>query len=76
MTKIIAVGDFHGQLSAKLFNTIKREKPDIILTPGDFCGNERLGKLYFKWEYKNKEKTPNYIKKEIKYLQKNHYQMD
>jgi Icc-related predicted phosphoesterase len=69
MTKIIAVGDFHGKLSTKLYNAIKKEKPDIILTPGDFCGNERLGKLFFKYEYNTDEKTPRKIKKEIKALQ-------
>ena len=70
MTKIIAVGDFHGKLSTKLFNKIKKEKPDLILTPGDFCGNERLGKLFFKWEYGNEEKTPRNVRKEMKSLQK------
>ena len=49
MTKILAVGDFHGQISKKLFNRIKKEKPDVILTPGDFCGNQEFVKLEFKY---------------------------
>lgn len=69
MTKIIAVGDFHGQLSTKLFNTIKKENPDIILTPGDFCGNEKYAKLEFQYAYEN-EKIPKEIEKEMKILEK------
>ena len=70
MKKILVVGDFHGKLSTKLFNMIKKENPDIILTPGDFCGNEKLGKLFFKWEYDTEEETPRKIKKEMKILEK------
>ena len=71
MKKILAVGDFHGQLSTKLFNKIKKENPDIILTPGDFCGNERLGKLEFKYAYSKDEKEiPKIVKKEMKTLSK------
>jgi Icc-related predicted phosphoesterase len=69
MTKILAVGDFHGQISKKLFNRIKKEKPDIILTPGDFCGNEELAKLQFKYAY-GEEEIPKSVQKEMEVLHK------
>ncbi|VVB80689.1 Metallophosphoesterase, calcineurin superfamily [uncultured archaeon] len=66
MVKILAVGDFHGKLSEKLFNKIAKIKPDYILSPGDFCGNEKLGKLFFKYVYgKSEDEVPYKIKKEV-----------
>tara|TARA_Y100000310_G_scaffold338650_1_gene428921 strand:+ start:9354 stop:10250 length:897 start_codon:yes stop_codon:yes gene_type:complete len=71
MKKILVVGDFHGKLSMKLSNMIKKENPDIILTPGDFCGNERLAKLEFEHAYGVEEKKiSKKIKKEMKLLEK------
>jgi Icc-related predicted phosphoesterase len=70
MTKILAVGDFHGKLPTKLFNAIKKENPDFILTPGDFCGNERLGKLEFKHYGALEKEIPRKVRKEMSVLHK------
>ncbi len=72
MTKIFAISDFHGQLSDKIILKIKKENPEIILSSGDFCGNKRLGKLFFKYAYgKSEEEIPENIKKEMEKLQEN-----
>ncbi len=72
--KILAIGDFHGKFSAEDFNKLKKLDFDLILSVGDFCGNERLGKLFFKYWYgKSKEeieKIPKRVKKEVKNLEK------
>jgi Icc-related predicted phosphoesterase len=48
-----------------------KEDFDFVLSPGDYCGNERLAKLYFKYAYgKKEEEIPEKIKKEIKKLDK------
>ena len=54
--KIIAIGDFHGKFPEKLIKKIKKENIDLILSTGDFCGNNELQKLFFKYAYgTNKE---------------------
>lgn len=70
MVKFLVVGDFHGKLSKKLENKIKKENPDIILSPGDFCGNERLAKLFFKYYYSNETPAPNWVDNEMEKLDK------
>jgi len=71
MTKIFALGDFHGKISDSIINKIKKEKPDFILSPGDFCGNKELGKLFFKYLYgKDEESISNKIKKKSEQLEK------
>ena len=37
--KIIAIGDFHCQFPEKLKKIILKEKPDLILSTGDYAGN-------------------------------------
>lgn len=72
--KILAIGDFHGKFSDKDFNKLKKLDFDLILSVGDFCGNEKLGKLFFKYWYgKSKEeikKIPKRVKEEVKILEK------
>jgi Icc-related predicted phosphoesterase len=69
--KILAIGDFHGKFSGKLFKKIKKEDFDIILSPGDYCGNEKLAKLFFKHVYgTDKENIPKKIKKRLEKLDK------
>ena len=71
MVKFLVVGDFHGKFSQKLFNKIKKENPDILLSPGDFCGNKRWGKLFFKYSYgKEDSEIPKKIEKEMEQLEK------
>jgi Icc-related predicted phosphoesterase len=71
MVKFLVVGDFHGKFPKNLKNEIKQENPDIILSPGDFCGNERWGKLFFKYAYhKEESEIPSKIKKELESLKK------
>jgi len=36
--KILAVGDFHGKFPSSLIKKIKKEKPDLILSTGDYAG--------------------------------------
>jgi len=70
MTKFFILGDFHGKLSNSIFNKIKKEKPDFILSPGDFCGNKRLGKIIFKYIYhKSYDEVSSKIKKEYEHLE-------
>ncbi len=48
--RILAIGDFHGKFSAKLENRIKREKPDLIISVGDYFPFSQR-KLFFKHSY-------------------------
>ncbi|MDP2925022.1 MAG: metallophosphoesterase [Nanoarchaeota archaeon] len=64
--KILAIGDFHGELSDRLLNRVKKENFDIIISPGDFCGNSLLAKLIFRY-YKSIENLVDKIGKK-KYL--------
>lgn len=72
--KILLIGDFHGKFSTKIFNQIKKEKPELILCTGDFCGNERYSELFFKYIYGAEElDIPNIAEgtlKEIERLEK------
>jgi Icc-related predicted phosphoesterase len=53
MTKILAIGDFHGKLPVKLKNIVKKEKIDFILCTGDFGGSKELLQIIFKYFTKN-----------------------
>ena len=69
--KILAVGDFHGRIPSFLKPIIKKEKPDIIISTGDFhTFLER--KIWFKhcygtntplWDVIGREKYKKYQKK-------------
>jgi len=73
--KILAIGDFHGKITPKLWKRVKQEKYDLILTPGDFCGNDKLGKLFFKYAYGTDKSLSYYIgKKRVKQLERESYQ--
>lgn len=60
--KILVVGDFHGKFSNAQFNKLKKENPDAIFSVGDFCGNPKWTKIFFKYFYakskKEKEEVP------------------
>ena len=69
--KILAIGDFHGKFPEKLKKRLKKEEFDLILSPGDYCGNRELAKLYFKYVYsKDESNIPREIMKKIKKLDK------
>ena len=50
--KILAIGDFHGKFPVKLKERIEKEKVDLIISQGDFCGNAELSRLFFKHVYR------------------------
>ena len=50
--RVLAIGDFHGKAPTFLPRVIKKENPDLIVSPGDFCAfYERA--LFFKYSYEN-----------------------
>jgi Icc-related predicted phosphoesterase len=53
--KVLIIGDFHGELSKKLESKIKKEKPDLIFSPGDLCGSEVMGEFFFEKIYDKNE---------------------
>jgi Icc-related predicted phosphoesterase len=69
--KILVVGDLHGRLSSKLFSKIKKLKPDMILSPGDYCGNSELSKLFFEKVYgKDEEEIDSSVLRKVEFLEK------
>lgn len=83
--KILAIGDFHGKIPIFLSRVIKKEKPDLIVSTGDFCAFYEK-KLFMKYSYKKdvpleafigRKRKENYAKRDIaagkkviKYLKK------
>jgi len=72
--KILAIGDFHGKFPQKLRKRIKKEKPDLIVSIGDYFPFSQR-KLFFKhsygqptelWEVIGKKKVKELIKKDLK----------
>jgi Icc-related predicted phosphoesterase len=49
--KILAIGDFHGKFPEKLRKRIKKEKPDLIISVGDYFPWS-MKKEFFKYCYK------------------------
>lgn len=70
--KILAVGDFHGKVPRFLTKVVKKEKPDVILSPGDFCSFLEK-KIWFRYCYGKDIALWEIIGKRRfnKYLQKN-----
>ena len=54
MVKILAIGDFHGKFPVKLRKKIEKEKPDLIVSVGDYMPFS-LRKEFFEYSY-GKEK--------------------
>jgi len=74
MVKILVIGDFHGKFTDKLLKRIKKEKFDLIISPGDFCGSKELGKLFFKYSYGSDKELWEFIgKKKFKELEKQNF---
>lgn len=49
--KILAIGDFHGKIPAKLKARIRKLDYDLVLCPGDIADTNRIRNLIFKnWE--------------------------
>ena len=60
--KILAIGDLHGKIPHFVEKAIWKEKPDLIVSVGDFCAfYER--KLFFKHSYLSKEPLEKFIGK-------------
>lgn len=69
--KILLIGDFHGKFAKKTFNQIKKENVDLVLSVGDYCGNEKYSKLFFEYLYGiDDPEVPERIAKEIELLEK------
>ena len=69
--RILVIGDFHGEVPAKLKRKIRKINFDFILSPGDFAGGN-FGKELLKYEimlYKkygaNLNNLPKSLKKEV-----------
>ena len=54
--KILVIGDFHGKFTNKQLSQLKKENPDMILSVGDFCGNNKWSELFFKYFYAKSRK--------------------
>lgn len=63
---ILIIGDFHGKFPLKLKKKIKKEKFDIILSMGDFCGSEKLSEIIFKYYYGKNKKELKKLPKKVK----------
>ncbi|MCX6748659.1 MAG: metallophosphoesterase family protein, partial [Candidatus Pacearchaeota archaeon] len=73
--KILAIGDFHGRFPEKLFSKIRKEKFDLIISTGDFCGNKELGKLFFRYVYGTDKRLEEFIgKKKTNQLDKKNFE--
>ncbi len=59
--KLLIIGDFHGRLSSNLASKIKKISPDIILSPGDFCGSKKLSQFFFDKIYGKKEEETSLV---------------
>ncbi|MBU3913490.1 MAG: metallophosphoesterase [Nanoarchaeota archaeon] len=46
--KILAIGDFHGKFPEKLRKIVRKEKPELILSTGDFANVDKIRKIIFK----------------------------
>tara|TARA_Y100000034_G_C6582440_1_gene252709 strand:+ start:218 stop:532 length:315 start_codon:yes stop_codon:yes gene_type:complete len=69
--KIAVIGDFHGKFPKRLISKVRKENPDLILSQGDFCGDKRLAKLFFKYVYgKHEDDVSRKIEKEIERFKK------
>jgi len=49
--RILAIGDFHGKVPTFLKKVIRKEKPDLIVSPGDYFPFQARA-LFFKYCYK------------------------
>ena len=72
--KILAIGDFHGKFPVKLKNLVKKEKIDLVVSPGDYMPFS-YRKMWFKycygkevelWEIIGKKKMREMILKDLK----------
>lgn len=62
--KILAIGDFHGRFPVKLRKRIEKEKPNLILSNGDYGGIEDF-RPYLKKLFKAREKREDVWLKDI-----------
>jgi Icc-related predicted phosphoesterase len=69
--RILAIGDFHGKFPKKLKNKIKSVDFDLIVSPGDFCFDKELKRLFWEHSYgKDKELWEVIGKKKNRRLEK------
>jgi Icc-related predicted phosphoesterase len=74
MVKILVIGDFHGKFPSRLLKRIKKENFDLVVSPGDFCGNKELGRLFFEYAYGKDEELWEFIgKKKFNELERKNF---
>ena len=62
--KFLVIGDFHGKLPLSMKRIVAREEIDMILSPGDYCGNKKLSQLIFRYLYgKDESEIPKHLLK-------------
>ncbi|UCD20959.1 MAG: metallophosphoesterase [archaeon] len=66
--RILVIGDFHGHMPVFLNKIFKKEKPDLIVSQGDFSGNDRISKIFFKYYYAKNSRERKKIPKKIRNL--------
>jgi len=72
--RILAIGDFHGKFPKKLKKKLNRENFDILISPGDFCGSEKMERLFWKYIYGTEFTLEDILgKKKFKELEKNSF---
>jgi Icc-related predicted phosphoesterase len=68
--KLLVIGDFHGRFPNGIKKVLKSENINIILSCGDYSGNEKLSKLFFEYYHDSESEASIKIEKEIKKLEK------
>lgn len=74
--KILAIGDFHGHIPAKLKSRVKKyiKYVDLVLSPGDYAGNDEYSKIFFKKVYGTKNTMEDVVgKKKYNKMMKDTY---
>jgi Icc-related predicted phosphoesterase len=73
--RLLIIGDFHGKFPVKLMRRIKKERFDLIISPGDFCGSKKLGELFFKYAYETDKELWEFIgKRKVNKLEKESFE--
>ncbi|MGK0209128.1 MAG: Icc-related predicted phosphoesterase [Patescibacteria group bacterium] len=77
MVKILLLSDFHGVTLPYMKRIVSTNDIDLILSPGDYCGNAEWSKLFFKYMYGKPEDTriPLRVRSRMWFLEKKSFFM-